>query len=154
MNTDHRVHHAHFDEREWQLQERALREQRSGISGDDDPLLAQYRQVARALRQPSIGAPPADFARVVAAAAASASRPPDMRLELLLLRALSGLLGMSAIAAAVLYGGQWLPAFAALLPATIGGTAFNWALALGACIGLSWSFGRLQLDRLSGADKT
>lgn len=144
MNIGPRTQDARFDEHEWQLQERALREQRSGIAGGDDPLLAQYRQVARVLRQPSAGAPPADFARAVAAAVAAAPASPDTRLELLLLRALSGLLGVSAIVAAVLYGGQWLPAFAALLPATATGTAFNWVLALCACLGLSWSFGRWQ----------
>ena len=144
MKTGSRAQDARFDEHEWQMQERALREQRSGIAGGDDPVLAQYRQVAGALRQPSIGAPPPDFARAVAAAVAVASGAPDMRLELLLLRTLCGLLGVSAIVAVVLYGGQWLPAFAATLPAMATGTAFNWALALGACLCLSWSFGRLQ----------
>lgn len=143
MKTGPRAHDARFDEHEWQLQERAVREQRAGVAGGDDPLLAQYRRVARALREPT-GAPPPDFAQAVAATLATASGSADMRLELLLLRALSGLLGLSAIAVAALYGGQWLPAFAALLPAMATGTAFNWALALGACLGLSWSFGRLQ----------
>lgn len=152
MNIGPRARGACFDENEWQLQERALREQRSGIAGGDDPLLAQYRQVARALRQPAAGTPPAGFAREVAAVAL-ASGPPDVRLELMLLRALSGLLGVSAIVAAMLYGGQWLPAFAALLPATASGAAFNWALALGACLALSWSFGRLQLHLRGHADK-
>lgn len=143
MKTGPRAPGARFDEHEWQLQERALREQRSGVACADDPLLAQYRQVARALQQPT-AAPPPDFAHAVAASLATTPGSPDGRLELLLLRALSGLLGLSAIAAAALYGGQWLPAFAALLPATASGTAFNWALALGACLGLSWAFGRLQ----------
>ena len=144
MNIDPRDHDTRFDEHEWQAQERALREERSGVVASDDPLLAHYRQVARALRQPAASAPPPDFARRVAASVAAAHAPPDMRLEMLLLRALSGLLGVSAIVAAALYGGRWLHAFAALLPPIVTGTALNWALAVAACLGLSWSFGRLQ----------
>lgn len=144
MNTGPRNPDPRFDAHEWQAQERALREERDAAAGSDDPLLAQYRQVARALRQPLASAPPPDFARSVAASAAAAHAPPDMRLELLLLRTLSGLLLVSAIAAAALYGGEWLRAFAALLPSAATGIALNWALALAACLGLSWSFGRLQ----------
>ena len=144
MNIDPRNLDTRLDEHEWQAQERAMREERAGVAASDDPTLAHYRQVARALRRPPASAPPPDFARRVAASVAAAHAPPDMRLEMLLLRALSGLLGVSAIVAAVLYGGQWRHAFAALLPSLVTGTALNWALALAACLGLSWSFGRLQ----------
>jgi hypothetical protein len=144
MNIGTRNPDPRFDEHEWQAQERALREERAGVADGEDPLLAHYRQVARVLRQPLASVPPPDFASTIAARAAATHVPPDMRLELLLLRALSCLLLVSAIAAAVLYGGDWLRAFAALLPSVATGTTLNWALALGACLGLSWSFGRLQ----------
>jgi hypothetical protein len=153
MNIGPRKHDSGFDEPEWQAQERALREERNGVAAGDDPLVARYRQVARALRQPADSAPPPDFARTVAARVAAAHAPPDMRLELALLRALSGLLGMSAIVAAALYGGQWLHAFAALLPPIVTGTALNWALALGACLALSWGFGRLPRGARRAAGK-
>jgi hypothetical protein len=139
-----------IDEHEWQAQERALREERAGaIAAGDDPLLARYRQVARALRRPLPDALPADFARSVAQRVATAHAAPDMRLEQQLLRVLSLLLAVSAIAAMALYGGQWLRAFAALsssLPigSASAGLAFNWTLALAACLGLSWSFERLR----------
>ena len=134
-----------IDEHEWLAQERALREERAGaITADDDALLARYRQVARALRRPLPDALPADFARSVALRVAAAHAAPDMRLEQLLLRALSLLLAVSAIAAMALYGGEWLRAFAAVLPSLAVGTALNWALALAACLGLSWSFERLR----------
>ena len=134
-----------IDEHEWQAQERALREERAGaIAAGDDPLLARYRQVARALRRPLSDAPPADFARSVALRMATAHAAPDMRLEQQLLRALSLLLAVSAIAAMALYGSEWLRAFAAVLPSLAVGTALNWALALAACLGLSWSFERLR----------
>jgi hypothetical protein len=132
-----------IDEHEWLAQERALREERAGaIAAGDDPLLARYRQVARALRRPLPDALPTDFARSVAMRVAHAG--PDMRLEQQLLRVLSLLLAVSAIAALVLYGGQWPRAFAAALPSLAVGTAMNWALALAACLGLSWSFERLR----------
>jgi hypothetical protein len=137
-NLDQRI-----DEHEWLAQERALREERAGaIAAGDDPLLARYRQVARALRRPLPDALPADFARSVAMRVAHAG--PDMRLEQQLLRVLSLLLAVSAIAALVLYGGQWPRAFAAALPSLAVGTTMNWALALAACLGLSWSFERLR----------
>jgi hypothetical protein len=80
---------------------------------------------------------------------AAAHARPDIRLEQLLLRTLSLLLAVSAIAAMALYGGEWLRAFAALLPSlAVGnasaGLAVNWTLALAACLGLSWSFERLR----------
>ena len=103
-----------IDEHEWLAQERALREERAGaIAAGDDALLARYRQVARALRRPLPDALPADFARSVAMRVAHAG--PDMRLEQQLLRVLSLLLAVSAIAALALYGGEWPRAFAAVI---------------------------------------
>jgi hypothetical protein len=125
-----------IDPREFELQERALRED------------AGYREVARALRR-SPGEPPADFAASVAALAAGAAlapaaATPEGRLERWLLRALTAVLGLSCIGALVLYGGEWLAGvrdgFDALVPALGGGTALNWVASAGACMALSWAF--------------
>lgn len=147
MNIDPRKPEP-VDEQEWQLQERALRAERSGAIAGDDPLLERYRQVARALRRPLPAAPPADFARSVALRMAMHAAP-DTRLEQQLLHVLSALLALSAVAAMALYGSQWLHAFAALLPSMAAGSAaaglaFHWTLALAACLGLSWSLERLR----------
>ena len=57
----------HFDEREWRLQERALREERLASADGGDDGIAAYRKVVRALREPLPDALPADFAANVAA---------------------------------------------------------------------------------------
>ena len=123
-----------IDPREWELQERALRED------------AAYREVARALRR-SPGDPPADFAASVAALAEAA--PADARdgmLERWMLRVLAAVLGVSSIGALWLYGSDWvaemLGGFGALLPLIGGPTALNWIVAAGACMGLSWLVAR------------
>jgi hypothetical protein len=128
-----------IDPREFELQERALRED------------AAWRDVARALRR-SPGEPPADFAASVAALAgagvapAPAAATPEGRIERWLLRALTVVLGLSCIGALALYGGQWLGGVAEGFDAVardIGGpTALNWALAAAACMGMSWGFSR------------
>jgi len=129
-----------IDPREFELQERALRED------------AAYREVAKALRR-SPGEPPADFAASMAALAVAdgagvgAGAPaPEGRVEHWLLRALTVVLGLSCIGALALYGGEWLggvlDGFDAIIPAVGGPTALNWALAAGACMALSWAFTR------------
>jgi hypothetical protein len=126
------------DPREFDLQERALRED------------AAYREVARALRR-SPGEPPADFAASVAALAATdamgmGATSGEGRVERWLLRALGVVMGVSCLVALVLYGGAWLggirDGFDAIVPALGGSTALNWVLAAGACMALSWVFAR------------
>ena len=134
MNIEH--------DREWQAQERARLDERNGVAPGDDPLLARYRQVARALRQPPPVALPADFAAQVAARAGHA--PLDTRFERLAMRGLVGALALSGAVAAALYGGEWLRSLALLLPRESPGLVLNWALALAGCLGLSWSFERLR----------
>lgn len=126
------------DEREWQLQERALREERDGAPGGDDPVLAQYRQVARALRAPLADALPADFAAQVAARASARART-DGRLEQVATQLLLATLAFAGVVTAALYGGAWWRASIALLPASHADVALQWALAIVGCLGLSWS---------------
>ena len=117
-----------IDPREWDLQERALRED------------AAYREVARALRR-SPGEPPADFAASVAALVAPAPAPArEDLLEHWLLRAFAMVLAIAFISAIAHYGSLWLEGFEAIAPLLGGSTALNWAVAAGACVALSWGF--------------
>jgi hypothetical protein len=117
-----------IDPREWDLQERALRED------------AAYREVARALRR-SPGEPPADFAASVAALVAPAPAPArEDLLEHWLLRAFAMVLAIAFISAIAHYGSLWLEGFEAIAPLLGGSTALNWAVAAGACVVLSWAF--------------
>jgi hypothetical protein len=117
-----------IDPREWDLQERALRED------------AAYREVARALRR-SPGEPPEDFAASVAALVAPAPAPArEDLLEHWLLRAFAMVLAIAFISAIAHYGSLWLEGFEAIAPLLGGSTALNWAAAAGACVALSWAF--------------
>lgn len=122
-------------EHEWQLQERALREERDSTADGDDPVLTQYRQVARALRRNSLEVPH-DFAATVAGAVRLPSAPAAW--ERGLLRGLFAMLGLSGLGAAVLYGGQWLQGFVVLW-SSAPVTTYNWMLALAACLAVSWA---------------
>lgn len=120
---------------EWLAQERALQDERAGAVSTNDPLVARYRVIARALRQPLPEALPADFARTLAAQVQNA--PLDTRVEQGLMRALVTLMAVSGVVVAGLYGQSWWPAIAELLPLS-SGVAVNWAMALAACVGASW----------------
>lgn len=125
---------ARIDEREWQAQERALRDSRDGMPSTD-PLALRYRAVADALRAPLPDALPPGFAAQVAARVGGA--PLDARFEGSLVRALVTLLGLSGAVTAAVYGRQWLPAI--LDPLRLDtASAVNWALALGACVAMTW----------------
>lgn len=120
---------------EWLAQERALHDERAGVTTTNDPLVARYRVIAHALRQPLPDALPADFAQKLAAQVQHA--PLDAGMEQVLMRALMTLLALSGAVVATLYGQSWWPAIAALLPLS-SGVAINWAAALAACVGVSW----------------
>ena len=134
------------EEREWRAQERALHDERAGASVGDDPLIAAYRDVTRALRAPLPEALPADFARAVAARCDPARAPVrvDTRLEQQVQRMLLAALAVAACVVAALYGGQWLHATADALPLFDSGVARNWTAALVACLALSWAMGVLR----------
>lgn len=143
-----RADHEQSDQaHEWRLQERALRDERAGAATGDDSLLAQYRCVARALRQ----APPAvpeDFAAAVAntARAQVAATSSSSSFERGLLRGLFATLGLSGLVATVLYGGQWMQGLAQLW-SRAPTTAYSWMLVLAACVAMSWSLRFVHLPQ-------
>jgi hypothetical protein len=127
-----------FDEREWQLQERALRDERDGSPTGDDPAVVDYRRVVRALRAPLAVDLPPDFAAQVAARVA-ARHAAESRLEQVLTHALLGALALAAVVVSMQYGGSWLRDGLALLPSGRWDLGLQWGLAVMACLGLSWS---------------
>jgi len=135
------------DEREWQAQERALREIRSGMgprdasTGGDETLVARYRRVAQALRVPPPSGLHAGFAAEVARLAGQAA--PDTGIERGLLRALASAMALSSAVVVAAYGVQWWRALVHLL----GSDALGWTLAAAACAAMSWSFEWLRRRR-------
>lgn len=128
------------DEREWQLQERALQEVRGGAPpSSEDLALARYRDIAHALRRPPAAALPADFAARVARIAREPVR--ETRLERVLVRVLVVAFALSALAALGAYGGRLLE----MLQSATDAGALNWGLGLAACLGLSWSLERMRV---------
>lgn len=123
------------DEREWQAQEQALRDERLGIaaSGSDAPD-AHYRTIARALSEPPADRLPRDFAHDVARLAMSQAAPvsADARFELTLLNLLGIVLIASGAIVLAMYGRE---AFAG-----VDARIVQWGSALAACAALSWSF--------------
>lgn len=119
------------DEREWLAQEQAMRDERVGAAASDSGLPeAQYRVVARALREPPAESLPPDFARQVARKAeARAAR--GTQLEPMMLRVLGAVLGVSGVAFLTYYGSE---AVAGVDPQIL-----QWTLALGACAAMTWS---------------
>ena len=136
----------HFDEREWRLQERALREERLHADDAGDPEVAAYRHVVRALREPLPEALPADFAKSVAAQAARMPARGDSLLERWLVRGLIVTFAVSALYFVANDGGAWLRASLSLLPNADASALRSWGLALGACVAMTWAFGRLHID--------
>jgi len=128
-------------QREWHAQERALQQERLRTDpAGDDPLVAQYRLLARALRHPPLDAIPADFAAGVAArATARGVAVDDDRFETLLLRGLLIVLGLAAAVVVAIHGGAWLRSTLAMLPAADGYSA-DLVLMLLACIAASTIF--------------
>lgn len=140
-------HRNDHDEREWQAQERALGEVRAGVQASaDDITLAQYRDIAKALRQPPQSGLPPDFAASVARlahqlpASAEHARSKLARSELALVRALVAIFALSALVALGVYGDRLL----AMLQAAAGAAGLQWSLALTACVALSWSLDWLR----------
>ena len=129
-------------EREWLIQERAMRRERLHLdAAGDDARTRRYRLLARALRQPPPDGLPADFAQRVAARVTAA--PATFRFESVLTTSLAIALGVAALVGIGIYGSQWLPSFRAMLPAPRG-PAGSWLLAFAGCVGASWLLGQWQ----------
>lgn len=133
-----------IDEREWQMQERALREERFGAAAGDDPGIAAYRHVARALREPLPDALPSDFAEAIAAQAARLPVRGESALERWLVRLLYVAFVVSALYFVAQDGGAWLRASVSLLPTADMAAVRSWGLALGACVGMTWGMARVR----------
>ena len=143
-----------IDEREWQAQERAMQDARAGLDSND-PMAARYRKVADALRTPLPDALPMDFAAQVAKLAESNARAPLLVqqaqngvMESRMLRASLWALGLGSAIVVAMYGREWLAPTLDLLHLE-SAVAMNWALALGACVGMTWATEMLRRRRES-----
>lgn len=156
MNTNHDDPRNTLDEREWQAQERALRDARDGLPSTD-PLALRYRKVADALRAPVPELLPADFAAQIAQRAEAYARPPELvraaqagGLERGLLRGAVGVLGLGGAVVAAIWGATWIAPITSFLQLD-SAVAVNWALALGACVGVTWLTDQLRRHREQAA---
>ena len=138
-----------IDEHEWQAQERAMQDARAGLRSND-PEAARYRKVADALRTPVPDALPADFAAQVARLAESNARAPLLVqqaqngvMESRMLRASLWAMGLGSAVVVAMYGREWLAPTLDLLHLE-SAVAMNWALALGACVGMTWATEQLR----------
>lgn len=128
-------------EREWLLQEHAMRRERLHLDpAGDDARSQRYRTLARALRTASPHALPEDFAQQMSAlvSAPAPRQVPAMRFENVLATVLGGVLVLAAVVATIIYGAAWWPQFKTLLPTP---AATQWWLTLLGCVGLSWLLG-------------
>ena len=103
MNREPPSPHDDSMEREWALQEQAVRAERLALDTSEDEALRRYRAVAQALRRPLDEDLPLDFASAVAREARRRAAG-DMRLELYLSWTLLGVLVAMLIGVTVRYG--------------------------------------------------
>ena len=134
-----------FDEREWQAQERAMRDGRDTAADDGDALTARYRMIDQALRDPPLTPLPLDFAASVARQARNAHKAGEERFERILSHVLIAALGVSAVVICVIHGAQWWPAIAASVPSGSG----SWLPLIALCIGTHWMLERWRERRTS-----
>lgn len=121
---------------EWQAQERAVEQERRGLPLDpEDPRLAEYRLIARALRTPAMDPPPFDLTAQIVRHVERAQQFGE-RVEAWLLRGLGLVLAVAAAVAVTLYGANWVPAFAELWP-SLSSEATGWGTLLVGCLGVS-----------------
>jgi cobalamin biosynthesis protein CobD/CbiB len=122
-------------EREWQLQERARHAERAGAAHDGgDARAAEYRLLARVLRDPPLAPLPVDLARQTAVLA---ERAADAASERWLLR--FGLVAAAAVIVAgiVFVGPQWSAVVVTAWGDPAAAGALHWGLAVLGCLSLS-----------------
>lgn len=123
------------DEREWEIQERAMHAAPGHQQPDVDPALESYRRVAAALVSAPHAQPPEDFASSIARQVAQ----QHSGLERLLFRGLLVTLAGSAVVVTAVYGEGWRQA----LQLAADSAALQWPLAAAGCAALSWLLGQL-----------
>jgi hypothetical protein len=131
---------ARFDDpriaREWELQERAQREERGGAPMDEaDPRLAQYRLLTRALRAPVTEPIPYGFAEQVARRAQALAAGND-RVERYLQQILLAALVVAGVAIVWSSSDSWWPALQTQVPAG----SLSWGALAGGCCLLTWGW--------------
>ena len=129
------------EQREWDVQENALRAERTG-GRHGDTGVAEYRLVARVLRAPPLDPLPSGFAARTAARALHEQRVANESVEVWLERGLVALLLVAGAAALFEYR-DLLPGLSFSVPegATAGiQSILSWGLVIAACIGLSSVF--------------
>ena len=132
-STDH-------NESQWQAQECArLAVRDGGVDADAGDL-----RVAHALRQVPPVDLPIDFAVQVAGLARMHATDASL-FEQRLLRVLSVLFGLSAVASVAWFGRSWPADLAAILPG--GSEAASWSMAAGLCLLGNWVFALLHRQR-------
>ena len=123
---------------EWADQERAVSDERIGAATADlDPRVAQYRLIARVLREPVEEALPPGFAAMVSARSEAASRVADDKRELWTQWALFALFVVGALAG---FAGDLVALVRSIVvSAGADGPAepVRWAAAIGACLALT-----------------
>ena len=126
-------------EREWQLQERALQDERLGRPvAEASARLLRYRVLSRQLQQPLDAALPADFARVGAhriEQEAALQKHLAARFRRRLLGAFALVYGGGTLAVLLVYGRDWLSLFASVI--TAHPQPVHWLLTLLGCAAFS-----------------
>ncbi len=133
------------DEHEWLAQERAARAERLGILGepDEDPLVARYRDLSRALREPRADGLPANFAKDLARHVAIDYDARADGFERVVLHAMTALLGLFLGVICVIYGPTWAQA----IGQETSERTLQWAALVASCTGLHWALDRWRLRR-------
>lgn len=138
-------------EREWQLQERAQREERAGAPmAADDPRLAQYRLLTRALRAPVMEPIPFGFAEQVARRAQVVATGND-RVERYLQQLLLAALVLAGVWFAWSSSAGWLPAMLQGVSQGLPQGALSWGPVVVACCALTWGWDGVA--RVVGLDR-
>jgi hypothetical protein len=105
--------------------------------------VAQYRLIARALRNQRLDPWPSDFVARTAARVALESRIASESVEVWLERALVTLLVLAGAVTVLVYNGETLRELSFTLPepTALGlRTVMSWGAAVAACVGVSWAF--------------